>query len=108
MRRPQEMDERSLALHRLFAAKIRREPTLLDHAKQTLARWRSTVCVSSQPYLKEWGQVLNLGLDDSLNFAAEDSQRANAMRQSSPFSSILSNPERFAFLKKWNTRHAAP
>lgn len=54
MRTHQEIDARSLAMHRLVADKIRRDPSRFDRAKATLARWRITVCVSSQPYLAEW------------------------------------------------------
>ncbi|MFA7239213.1 MAG: hypothetical protein WC091_03810 [Sulfuricellaceae bacterium] len=49
---------------------------------------------------------MNQGIDASLAIAVEDSQRATALRQSSPFSGILTNQERFAFLKAWNNDHA--
>lgn len=106
MRTHQEIDERSLALHRLVAEKIRRNPTLFVRAKATLARWRTTVCAASQPHLEEWEHLMNQGIDASLAIAVEDSQRATALRQSSPFSGILTNQERFAFLKAWNNDHA--
>ncbi|QFY42258.1 hypothetical protein F6R98_06140 [Candidatus Methylospira mobilis] len=47
MRTHHELDERSLALHRLIADKIRQYPVLFDRAKETLARRRKIVCVSS-------------------------------------------------------------
>jgi hypothetical protein len=48
---------------------------------------------------------MNLGVDACLAVAVEDSQRAAALRQSSPFSGVLSNRERFAFLKAWRRDH---
>lgn len=108
MRTHQEIDERSLAIHRLVAERIRQNPALFDKAKETLARWRKTVCVSSQPYLYEWELLMNQGIEACLVVAVEESERATALRQSSPFAGILSNQDRFAFLKTWSLDHATP
>lgn len=102
MRTHQEIDQRSLAMHRLVADKIRRDPALFEKAKGTLARWRTMVCPASQPYLQEWERLMKQGVDACLTVATEDSERANALRQSSPFAGILTNQERFVFLKEWN------
>lgn len=106
MRTHQEIDARSLALHRLVASTIRRDPGRFEGAKATLARWRTEVCASSQPYLAEWERLMNQGMEACLDFAGEDSEWATAMRQSSPLACVLTNQERFAFLKKWNQDHA--
>jgi hypothetical protein len=50
---------------------------------------------------------MNQGVEACLSLAVEDSQRAAALRQSSPFSGVLSNRERFAFLKQWRSDHEA-
>jgi hypothetical protein len=47
------------------------------------------------------------GPEQLLAAAVEDSERAAALRQCSPFAGILSPAERFAFLKDWAARHAA-
>jgi len=107
MRTHQEIDERSLALHRLVVEKIRKNPALFDRARLTLARYRRSVCGRSQPYLREWERLMNQGMDACLDAAVAGSERATAMRQSSPFSGILTNRERFAFLKTWNSGHAS-
>ena len=103
----QEIDQRSLALHRLLAEKIRQDPNLFDNMKRTLARWRTIVCASSQPYLEEWEQLVKQGIDACLAVATEDSERANAMRQASPFCGILTNEERWEFLLEWDKNHGA-
>ena len=108
MRTHQEIDRRSVALHRLVAERVRRDPSLFEKARVTLARWRETVCISSQPYLNEWEQLMNQGVEACLSVAVEDSERATALRQSSPFSGVLTNRERFAFLKQWRNDHEAP
>lgn len=103
----QELDERSLALHRLIAEKIRRDPALFDRVLQTLARWRAAASEASQPYLQAWEVLAREGMDVCLRVAEEDSERSAALRQASPFAGLLSNAERFAFLKTWR-RDRAP
>lgn len=105
MRTHKEIDERSLAMHRLVAEKIRNDPALFEKAKMTLTRWRTTVCTNSQPYLEEWESLMNRGMETCLAVAVEDSERARALRQSSPFAGILSNEERLTFLKTWQRRN---
>ena len=108
MRTHQEIDARSLELHRLIAAKVRREPALLDRVRLTLQRWRDPANPSrAEPYLAEWERLMANGPEQLLAAAVEDSERAAALRQCSPFAGILSPTERFAFLKDWAARHAA-
>ncbi len=61
----------------------------------------------SEPYLAEWDRLLAQGLEQVLATAVEESERAAALRQCSPFAGILSPAERFAFLKTWTATHAA-
>ena len=107
MRTHQEIDRRSLALHRLVAERVMRDPALFEKARLTLSKWRQTVCVASQPYLEEWERLMNQGVDACLSVAVEDSERAAVLRQSSPFSGVLTNRERFAFLRQWRRDHEA-
>jgi hypothetical protein len=107
MRTHQEIDARSLAMHRLVAEKLRRDPCLLDRANRTLARWRATASPSSQPYLEEWERILRGGLDATIAVLLDDSERATALRQCSPFAGVLSSRERFSFLREWKAAHAA-
>jgi len=52
-------------------------------------------------YLDAWQHVMDQGVDACLLLAAEESEWGNAMRQASPLACLLSNQERFAFLKQW-------
>lgn len=97
---PQALTRRSLEMHRLVVEKIRRDPELFEVARATLTRWRTIVCQSSQPYLIEWESRM-ADRDACLAFAVEDSEHASDMRQSSPFSVLLSNDERLEFLRTW-------
>ncbi len=107
MRTHQEIDARSRMLHRIVAQKLRQDPALFEVARATLARWRTSVGAPSQPYLLQWENLVEEGLDACLAVAVEESQRADALRQCSPFSGILTNSERFSFLKTWKHDHAA-
>jgi hypothetical protein len=51
---------------------------------------------------------MDLGLEHCLSVVTEDSDTATALRQSSPFTSVLTNGERFAFFKQWNLDHETP
>jgi hypothetical protein len=107
MRTPQDLDERTLAMHMLVAEKLRRDPQLLQRVDNTLQRWRAQVCERSQPYLVEWQKLVDQGVDACVGAMTERTQRAAAMRQASPFAAVLSNQERFEFLRRWRAMHAA-
>ena len=102
----QELDERNRAMHGLVAEKIRRDPALFSRVLQTLDRWQGTVCEASQPHLQTWEKLAHEGMERCLSMAVEDSPRAAALRQASPFAGLLTNEERFAFLKAWKRDHA--
>jgi hypothetical protein len=94
----QEIDARSLAMHRAIAEKIRREPALLEKVRATITRWRPTTTPGELPYLEEWERLLNEGMEPLLEVAVEDSERGQVMRSCSPFTGILTEKERLAFL----------
>lgn len=102
IRTHQQLDARSLALHRLIVDKIRRNPVLFERVGQTLERWRPITPTGTLPYLDEWQRLVEQGMDHCLEFATEDSQHAATLRQSSPFTGILTHQERFAFFKGWH------
>jgi hypothetical protein len=102
----QEIDARSLALHRLVAEKIRREPSLFEIPKANITRFHAAD--RDDRYLTEWARLFDVGMDAALSAATEDSERAATLRQSSPFGGVLTSKERSAFLHAWSALHAAP
>lgn len=94
-------------MHRLVAEKIRHDPASFERVRATLEDWRRTVAPNAQPYLAEWERLASKGVEACLAVATEDSERARALRQCSPFVGILTNRERFAFLRNWKRQHAA-
>jgi hypothetical protein len=104
MKTHQDIEARSLALHRLVADKIRRDPALFERVCATLARWRGEVASMSQPYVAAWQNAAEQGMAACLSLAVEDSPRGAEMRQSSPFVGILTPQERSAFFKEWGKK----
>ncbi|MDR3557809.1 MAG: hypothetical protein P4L55_23880 [Syntrophobacteraceae bacterium] len=101
------LDERSLALHGLIAKKVRDNPALLDKARDNLRRWQES---NESPSLAfaEWAQILTNPVDQVAQFLEERSERANRLRQSSPFCGILSESERRAIYESFTTRTYHP
>jgi hypothetical protein len=95
LRKHDWVDERSCALHDAIAHKIRREPALLDVARMNLERWQRTCSEDVKPVFADWeAMIRDWPLETLLNFLTEKSERADRMRQSSPFSGILTAAER--------------
>lgn len=99
------IDKRTLAMHQLAVAKIRANPILFNRIPKTLTRWQSLVCPRSLTYLAEWQRLIDMGIDQVLRVAVEDSEYATALRQSSPFCGILTHQERTDFLRSWQWRN---
>ncbi len=101
------LDERSLALHRLVAEKVRAAPELLDLARENLRRWQDAQGTASPAYA-EWAQILASPASHVLALLAERSERATRLRQSSPFAGILSQEERREIYESYSARTYYP
>jgi hypothetical protein len=97
------VDERSLAMHRLIAEKVRANPALLDEARNNLRRWQE---MDGSPVLTlaEWEGILRGNAAEVAAFLEERSERATRLRQSSPFAGILTEAERQAIYESYSTR----
>lgn len=101
------LDERSLALHQLVAQKVQAAPVLLDKARGNVRRWQDA---NGNPSLAlaEWEQILNSPVNEVLTLLVERSERATRLRQSSPFTGILTEAERRAIYESYSTRTYHP
>ena len=95
------LDRRSLAMHKLAAAKVRAHPELLDLARETVQRWKRTAPSRAHALLDEWIALIDRGVDDCLSVAEEDSEHARQLRQSSPLPCLLDRRERNEFMRSW-------
>ena len=102
----QDHDQRSLAWHRHVIARMRSNGALLEKAWATLERWTARGPMPNRGYLSEWRAAMDAGLDAVDHLATAEGEHANALRQCSPISGILSNKERWAFRANWSQQHA--
>jgi len=96
------LDQRELALHRVVAEKLERDPSLLQVAQGNIARWRRQGVRS--PYFLEWERILTEPLPSVLELLRSPDERAVRLRQSSPFAGILSEQERLAIYNAFAAR----
>ena len=88
------LENRSLALHRAIAAKLREHRALLQVAQENLDRWRE-MASRSQPYWDIWRSIIALPVEEMLTVIVQDSPRMAELRQSSPFAGVLEPKERW-------------
>ena len=93
------IEERSIALHRAVADRIRENQGLMKEAVNNLNRFiQQFLSEKRKPVtaLLEWQELLeNQSLEEVLDFMVSDSERARRLRQSSPFAGILTPRERW-------------
>lgn len=92
------LDQRSLALHSAIADLILHKPEAIDRALSNLSRWETTVAGS---WIAEWRELLLGPRGALLLFLTERSERADRLRQSSPFAGVLSETVRRRILNAY-------
>ncbi len=101
------IDERSLALHRAVAEKLRAQPELIGIARENLARWRGSAG-RNLPYLEEWQRILDGPADELLQLIGQEDEHMTALRQSTPFAGVLSAAERWAIYERFERKRETP
>jgi hypothetical protein len=101
------LDERSLALHRRVAEKILADPALLGTARANVLRWQAA-SATPLPALSEWESILDEPVEEVAALLTERSERAARLRQSSPFTGIITEAERQAIYESYATRARHP
>jgi len=87
-------DERSIALHREIAKKLRRKPSLWDIPKKNIVKWKK-MRGRLTPAFIEWEHILNTNTKEQiLSILESDSEESARLRSSSPFTGILNENER--------------
>jgi len=81
-------------MHAVIAAKIEREPKLLDIARNNLKRWRARSKGGAAAWHQEWCEILNRPWPEIAAIMTEPSEEGARLRQSSPFAGVLSAAER--------------
>jgi hypothetical protein len=104
VRSHQWIDQRSLALHEAVAAKLEAHPQLLEVARQNLEHWLQRNPATA---LRDWRRILDsTPLADVVALLRSSSEEATRLRQSSPFSGLLTTEERRAILSVYESRRS--
>jgi hypothetical protein len=88
------LEARSLAMHALIAAKIERDPRLLDVPRGNLKRWRARWEGQAPAWHEEWSRIMQRPWPQIAAVITEPSEEGARLRQSSPFPGVLSVAER--------------
>lgn len=96
----QQVDRRSLALHKLVAQKVSADPELFAIARSMLSAMIDAGKISPA-YLAAWSAIFERGWQEALDVGTEDSERGQTLRSCSPFAGILSKHERLDFHAHW-------
>lgn len=100
-------EERSIALHREVAARLRADPRHLDAARARVAGWLATGEVSAT-YARRWREVLDLPLDDLCAILVDPGQPARDLRQCTPFAGVVDPRTRWRIWREAAERAEAP
>jgi hypothetical protein len=84
-------EERSVAYHAVIAARLARDPAILERARGRAARRAK----EGDSYASEWVELLALTEAQIAAHIVERSDRMDALRQSTPFAGALAPRERW-------------
>ncbi len=95
-------EERSVAYHRVIAERLLQKPEVLDMARRRVQGWLSNA--SAPPYARKWAEVLAGDPSSIAAFLVERSERADELRQSTPFAGALTPQERWQIWRETRDR----
>ncbi len=96
-----QIDSINAEQDRLIAAKLRRDPGVLELARCNLRRWMKADGKSVRPVFREWERILSyLSAAEIARFLRSDTPMARRLRQSTPFHGVLTRAERQAIRSK--------
>lgn len=97
-------DERSIALHKEIAKKLRDNPDLWDIPPKNIARWKK-MRDNLPPAFVEWENILNQKTkQEILSILEGDSEYSIRLRSSSPFTGILTETERKTIFEYYRSK----
>jgi hypothetical protein len=91
-------EERSIAMHRAIAAKLRSDPRILERARDRVSGWRADGSVHPT-YVAAWERLLRLPLEEVVAALVDPGEQGRALRQVSPFAGALDARERWRILR---------
>ena len=97
-------DERSVALHKEIAEKLKSNPALWDIPRKNLARWKQRHDGLSRA-LEEWERIFHQKTNEEIISLLESvSEESMRLRSSSPFTGILNDDERKKIFRSFSMK----
>lgn len=94
------LDERARALGTAIATKLSTDPSLVERARNYIARRLTRASAGERRELQEWDRLLHtMSLPRLRRFLMESSERATRLRQTLPFVGVLTPAEREAAIE---------
>lgn len=81
-------EARSLALHEAIAEALRRDPSLVEMARQRMRAWKASGHLVAA-YADAWLSILDRPVEQICETITEDTEEARALRQTTPFAGII-------------------
>lgn len=102
MDRQRQIEEFSLAAHRLVLSRMRTRPASIDDALATLNRWRDHAggVAHCEPYWREWEKLLRDGFDAVQLAVCARTDHAAVLRSVSPLGRFMTPGERKQLLSE--------
>jgi hypothetical protein len=101
----ERIDQRSIALHRAIAEKLRANPALLGIARENIERWAPRAG-RARRHLDAWREILERPLEEILELIVQDTEEMRELRQSNPFAGVLEPRERWAIYELFPQEHS--
>ena len=96
------IDQVNVAQDRHIAAKLRRDSGVLRLARSNLRRWAAVDGRCVRTVFLEWHAVLHrLNASEIADFLCSDTPLARRLRQSSPFTGVLTSAERLSIRRRY-------
>jgi hypothetical protein len=99
-------EERSIAYHALVAERLRVDAAILTGARERVEGWAQDGSVHPR-WVDDWRKTLELSLDDLTRVLVERSERANALRQVTPFAGVIDARTRWRLWREVRERSSA-
>ena len=87
------LDWRRLRRHRKIAEKMEKDRSILETAKRKLRKWAERNDGVLEPCLEEWEEILEKPWKTIRPILTEDTEEGARLRQSTPFTGILTSRE---------------
>ncbi len=100
-------EERSLALHREVARRLREDPALLAKARRRVQLWLASGTVPTS-WAVRWSEILAGPLDEVVALLTDPGDEARDLRQASPFAGAIEPQTRWAILRHSGDRTLLP